>query len=46
MNDLFFVDVVQTLADLANDGADVGFLHSSGFAEFLEELPVCAELDE
>ena len=46
MDDLFFVDVVQSLADLADYRADLGLLHSSGFAEFLEELSVSAELDE
>ncbi len=46
MDDLLLVDVVEALADFADDGTAVGLLHAVGLPEGLQQLSVGAELDQ
>lgn len=46
MYDLLFVDVIQSLADLSNDGTGISLLHSVVLPEQLQQLPASAILNQ
>lgn len=46
MYDLLFVNVIQSLADLSNDGTGVCLLHSVVLSEQLQQLPASAILNQ
>lgn len=46
MYDLFLVDVVESLADLANDWAGLCILEAVAFPHLLQQLSISAELNQ
>jgi hypothetical protein len=46
MDDLFLVDIVQSLAYLSDDWGSIGFLHAMAFPQHLQQLPSCAVFNQ